>query len=72
MEHTLRDVIDLDLLQQIQDRFALAMGMASITVDHEGPVTKPSNFTDFCMKKTRNTTSDLSLILSIMAIVSTQ
>lgn len=56
MEHTLRDVIDLELLQQIQDRFALAMGMASITVDHEGPVTKPSNFTDFCMQKTRNTT----------------
>lgn len=51
----LRDIIDLDMLQKIQDRFAKATGMASITIDLEGPVTKPSNFSDFCMKYTRAT-----------------
>jgi len=49
----LKDVIDLELLQKFQDDFAKAMGMASITVDNQGPVTNPSNFTDFCMKFTR-------------------
>jgi ligand-binding sensor protein len=49
----LKDVIDLDFLQKFQDTFAKAMGMASISVDMNGPVTKPSNFTDFCMELTR-------------------
>lgn len=49
----LTDVVDIKFLQELQDNFAKAMGVASITVDLEGPVTKPSNFTDFCMKHTR-------------------
>lgn len=49
----LSDVVDIDFLQELQDNFAKAMGMASITVDLEGPVTKPSNFTDFCINCTR-------------------
>jgi ligand-binding sensor protein len=49
----LKDVIDLDFLQKFQDTFAKAMGMASISVDLKGPVTKPSNFTEFCMDLTR-------------------
>ncbi|SCZ02396.1 Ligand-binding sensor domain-containing protein [Alkaliphilus peptidifermentans DSM 18978] len=57
----LKDVIDLNLLQQFQDTFAEAMGMASITVDEVGPVTEPSNFTDFCMELTRKTKKGLSL-----------
>ncbi|HWR41421.1 MAG TPA: PocR ligand-binding domain-containing protein [Patescibacteria group bacterium] len=49
----LKDLINMELLQRVQDSFAKAMGMASITVDHNGPVTNPSNFTEFCMELTR-------------------
>jgi len=49
----LSELIDIKALQELQDIFAKTMGVASITVDHEGPITAPSNFTDFCMKYTR-------------------
>lgn len=42
------DLIDLELLQKIQDNFAATMGIASLTIDDKGPITKPSNFTDLC------------------------
>ncbi|ADL13740.1 sensor histidine kinase [Acetohalobium arabaticum] len=45
----LTDLIDVDILQQIQDRFAEATGLAAIIVDDQGdPVTEPSNFSDIC------------------------
>lgn len=51
---TLADVIDITFLQRFQDHFAKAVGVASITVDLQGtPITKPSNFTTFCMEYTR-------------------
>ena len=46
----LSDLIDINLLQKFQDAFANAMGIASLTVDDNGPVTKPSNFSEFCTK----------------------
>lgn len=49
----LSDVVDINFLQELQDNFAKTLGVASITVDLKGPVTKPSNFTDFCMEHTR-------------------
>ncbi len=50
------DLIDLNMLQQFQDSFSAATGMASVSVDNEkGSITEPSNFTDFCMKYTRGT-----------------
>jgi len=50
----LEDIIDIEFLQTFQDNFAESVGVASITVDMTGnPVTKPSNFSDFCMKYTR-------------------
>ncbi len=50
------DLIDLNMLQQFQDSFSAATGMASVSVDNEkGSITQPSNFTDFCMKYTRGT-----------------
>ena len=53
-ELTIQDIFDMDFLQQFQDNFALSVGMTSITVDINGtPVTRPSRFTDFCMKCTR-------------------
>jgi signal transduction histidine kinase/CheY-like chemotaxis protein/PAS domain-containing protein len=49
------DYINLDFFQKFQDSFSLATGLASITVDQKGPVTRPSSFTDFCDKYTRGT-----------------
>ncbi len=57
----LQDIIDLDFLQQFQDSFAESLGVASITVDMEGnPVTRPSNFTKFCMEHTRGSKTGLA------------
>lgn len=51
----LTDLIKVEVLQRIQDAFAALTGMASLTTDTDGvPVTKGSNFTDFCMRYTRN------------------
>lgn len=50
---SLSELVDLKLLQEFQDTFAKAMNIASITVDVKGPITRPSNFTDFCTKHTR-------------------
>ncbi len=50
----LRDFMDLSKLQEIQDRFSEATGLAAIAVDSHGEyLTEGSNFTDFCMKYTR-------------------
>ncbi len=52
----IKDVIDIELLQKFQDNFSESMDIASITVDVNGnPVTKPSSYTDFCMKFTQST-----------------
>lgn len=52
----LTDLVDVEVLQRIQDAFAALTGMASLTTDVEGvPVTKGSNFTEFCMGYTRST-----------------
>ena len=55
----LSDLIDIKFLQEFQDNFAKAMNVASITVDDRGPITQPSNFSDFCSKYTRG--SELGL-----------
>ena len=48
------ELIETDLLQKIQDSFSSLTGMAALTTDKDGtPITKGSNFTDFCMKYTR-------------------
>lgn len=52
-EIKLKDVVNIDFLQKLQDSFALTTGMASITVDDVGPITNSSNFRDFCMEFTR-------------------
>jgi|GEM_PF-2605799 len=50
------DIIDFELLQRFQDNFAEAVGLASITIDPDGnPITKPSNYTKFCMQYTHST-----------------
>ncbi|MCT1458334.1 PocR ligand-binding domain-containing protein [Aestuariimicrobium sp. p3-SID1156] len=43
------ELVPLEQLQQVQDQFAMAMGLAAILVDYRGkPVTSASGFTDFC------------------------
>lgn len=50
----LTDLISVDILQRLQDAFSDLTGMAALTTDKYGvPVTKGSNFSDFCMKYTR-------------------
>ena len=50
----LTDLIDASVLQQVQDSFSDMIGMAALTTDETGkPVTEGSNFTDYCMKYTR-------------------
>ncbi|MGI6108644.1 MAG: sensor histidine kinase [Eubacteriaceae bacterium] len=46
----LKDVLDLNVLQKIQDSFAESTGLAAIVVDKEGnPLLEYSNFTDYCL-----------------------
>lgn len=50
----LTDLIDVKTLQEIQDGFSNATGMAALIVDADGnEITRGSNFTDFCMQYTR-------------------
>lgn len=55
----LSELIDLDFLQEFQDFFAKNMGIAVITTDENGPITKASNFTGFCSKFVRGEKSSL-------------
>ena len=53
----LKDFMDLSKLQKIQNAFSDATGLAAIAVGKNGEyITEGSNFTDFCMKYTRNST----------------
>ena len=55
----IRDFLDLDKLQHIQDNFSDATGLAAIAVDMHGEyLTEGSNFTDFCMKYTRGSSEE--------------
>ncbi|MEK6265679.1 MAG: PocR ligand-binding domain-containing protein [Clostridium sp.] len=44
-----KDIIDITVLQDIQDKFGMITGVSFITVDFRGkPITKASNFCSFC------------------------
>ena len=50
-----QDIFDMDFLQKFQDSYARAVGMSAVTVDADGkPITRPTDWTDFCMKCTRD------------------
>lgn len=56
----IQEFMDLKKLQEIQDRFSEATGIAAIAVDAGGDyITEPSNFTDFCTKYTRGSKEGL-------------
>ena len=53
-------LFDLEEIQEIQDSFAAATGVASIITDVDGlPITKPSNFCRLCMDIIRKTEKGL-------------
>ena len=53
---TFEDLFDPALIQQIQDEFAAATGVASIITRPDGtPITEPSNFTQLCRDIIRTT-----------------
>ena len=48
---SLKDIIDVETLQKIQDNFSAVTKLAAVTVDFKGePITKYSNFTNFCTR----------------------
>lgn len=50
----LSEMVPKEILQELQNAYARYTGMASLISDANGtPVTKPSNFTHFCMDLTR-------------------
>jgi ligand-binding sensor protein len=53
-DNYIRNFLEAEFFQILQDRLAEEFQVASIITDIHGfPITKPSNFTDFCMKYTR-------------------
>lgn len=55
----LKDFMDMNKLQEIQDAFSDATGLAAIAVGIHGEyITEGSNFTDFCMKYTRGSSAE--------------
>lgn len=55
-EFYLTDLVDVQTLQSIQDSFANMFGISASTTDAAGvPVTKGSNFSEFCEKYNRGT-----------------
>jgi len=55
------DLFDLGKIQEIQDAFAAATGVASIITDINGvPITEPSNFCDLCQNVIRKTEKGLA------------
>jgi PAS domain S-box-containing protein len=55
------DLFDVEAIQNIQDAFAAATGVASIITDTNGvPITQPSNFCDLCQNIIRKTEKGLT------------
>lgn len=55
------DLFNLDEIQEIQDAFAQATGVASIITAPDGtPITRPSNFCDLCLDIIRKTEKGLA------------
>lgn len=52
-------------MQEFQDFFAKTMNVACISIDETGPITKPSNFTDFCLTFVRGTEESLKYCDSV-------
>lgn len=50
------DLIDMEVLQKLQDNFAISMNIASITVNKDGnPITRESSYTRYCSQVIQKT-----------------
>lgn len=49
----LSNLIDIKLLQKFQDAFSKTTNLASLIYSDKKSITKPNNFTDFCIKYTK-------------------
>ena len=66
----IRDFMDLNKLQELQDKFASATGLAAIAVDNDGEyITTGSNFTEFCMKHTSLKSKTLLLFIILIRLL---
>lgn len=53
--YNLKDIFDVSVLQEIQDRFCESTGFSAVTVDYTGkPITRYSNFSSFCKLVRKN------------------
>lgn len=53
--YNLKDIFDISILQEIQDRFCESTGFSAVTVDYTGrPITRYSNFSSFCKLVRKN------------------
>jgi GAF domain-containing protein/ligand-binding sensor protein len=57
----LSNLIDTKFLQKLQDKFAKLMNIACVMLDTQGAITKPSNFSEFCLKHAKNEPVGLSI-----------
>lgn len=57
----LSDLIDVKFLQKLQDKFAKTMGVACVMLDSNGAITKPSDFSEFCLKHAKSEPTGLSI-----------
>ncbi|UMZ72724.1 PocR ligand-binding domain-containing protein [Natranaerofaba carboxydovora] len=49
LDASFSNIVDPQIIQKIQDKFSAATGLAAVVTDAKGyPVTKQTNFTDFC------------------------
>ncbi len=69
-ETNFADLFDVENLQQLQDLFAEANGVASIITNPDGtPITKPSNFTNLCQNIVRKTSVGCEQCIKSDAII---
>jgi two-component system LytT family sensor kinase len=63
--YTLNHLVNVEVLQEIQERFAAATGLGVIIANEHGePITIPSNFTNFCSKMRSSEKGSQCCILS--------
>ena len=64
------ELFNVDNIQKLQDQFASAFGIASVITQTDGsPITKPSNFTNFCQHIIRCTEKGLKNCMHSDAVI---
>lgn len=70
LEYSFADIFDVSEIQQLQDAFSFATGVASIITDVDGtPITKPSSFCSLCFNVIRKTEKGLKNCMLCHSII---